>query len=212
MPSEDLSLRRFMESVVEVGEQNLRRVQGRGRTGTGGSAPGLGTVANEGVSTATDIARQVAGVALRTAVVFGQQVLEAAGQLEEIVGEPAREPSLSPLRIGGTAAPGPTALMLPPTRAGGTTSGSLDVTNRSENAFDPKSLRCDDLFGTGSRRVRDVAVTFEQVDGNVIPPRGTARVRCTVHVPAGAEPGKYTGLIEAPDHPGVQLLVSLTVE
>ena len=50
----------------------------------------MSDVAGEGVSTAADLARQVAGIVLRAATGIGEQVVQAARQLESAVAdEPA---------------------------------------------------------------------------------------------------------------------------
>jgi hypothetical protein len=215
MSSEIPPTKRLIDAATDLGEQALRKVGGggdRSRGGRGraptGQAPG--TVAGEGAAGAADLARDAAGLALRAAVMFGERALDFAGQLESKVGDaPAAGARREPY-ADRAAASGPLALMLGSTSPGGTVSKSFDVRNDSFDRIDGMRLRCDGLFGAGGRHISATSIRFSD-DNVAVAPSGTARVECTVDVPAGATRGTYTGLIEAADRPGVQLLVSLTV-
>jgi hypothetical protein len=198
-------------AATTLGEEELRRAYADvGRTeASGGSAPGVSDVAGEGVSTAADLARQVAGIVLRTAAGIGQQVVDAAGQLESAVGnEPAGTPKYKPPTDTAASAE-PAVLRLGSVSPGDTASKRFVVRNDSLDTIDAMSLRCDGLFALAGRRIPGESVRFTPPTVDVAP-RGTAQVECTVNVPAAAKRGSYTGLIET-GRTGVQLLVSLAV-
>ena len=92
------------KAAIKLGEQEFRKAFGAGggsSAGAGAPAPGLGAVANEGASSAADLARQVAGIMLRAAIGIGEQVVDAAGKLESVVGD---QPALArtDVRSGAT--------------------------------------------------------------------------------------------------------------
>ena len=204
MSSENPPASPFAKTATSLGEEELRRAYDAPAPGTvaGGSKPGVTDVANEGVSAAADVARQVAGIVLRA-------VAQAAGQLESLVGDeaagaPAHEPHTD------TRAPGePVVLRLSSVSPGGSASKRFDVRNDSLATIDAMPLRCDGLFALAGRRIAGESVRFTPPTVDVAP-RGTAQVECVVNVPATAKRGSYTGLIET-GRTGVQLLVSLTV-
>jgi hypothetical protein len=200
------------KAAIKLGEQEFRKAFGAGggsSAGAGAPAPGLGAVANEGASSAADLARQVAGIMLRAAIGIGEQVVDAAGKLESVVGDQPAAGSTYEPRADDTTPREPVALMLPPVSPGGATSKRFDVRNASLATIDAMTVRCDGLFARGGSRIPGTRIRFTPPTVDVAP-HGTAEVECTVDVPAAATRGTYTGLIET-DRTGVQLLVSLTV-
>ncbi len=198
-------------AATTLGEEEFRRAFGAaGRSApAGGTAPGVSDVAGEGVSTAADLARQVAGIVLRAATGIGEQVVQAARQLESVVvDEPAGGSAYEP-PTDATARCEPAVLRLQSVSPGGTASKRFVVRNDSLDTIDAMFLRCDGLFALAGRRILGESVRFTPPTVDVAP-RGTAQVECTVNVPATAKRGSYTGLIET-GRTGVELLVSLTV-
>jgi hypothetical protein len=198
-------------AAARLGEDELRRQYAdvARSPAAGGSAPGVSDVAGEGVSTAADLARQVAGIVLRAAAGVGEQVVQAAGQLESVVGDaPARTSKYEP-HAGATASGEAAVLRLGSVSPGATASKRFVVRNDSLDTIDAMSLRCDGLFALAGRRIPGESVRFMPPTVDVAP-RATAQVECTVTVPATAKRGSYTGLIET-GRTGVQLLVSLMI-
>lgn len=211
MSSEKPASTPITEAATALGEEELRRAYAdAGRTSAaGGSAPGVSDVASEGVSSAADLARQVAGIVLRAAVGIGEQVVQAAGQLESAVGDgPAGTPKYEP-HTDAAASREPVVLRLASVSPGAPAAKRFVVRNDSLDTIDAMPLRCDGLFALAGRRIPGESVRFTPPTVDVAP-RGTAQVECTVNVPATAKRGSYTGLIET-GRAGVQLLVSLTV-
>jgi len=204
MSSENPAAKRVIKAATERGEQVFRSA-----FEAGASAPSVANVAGQGAGGAADLARQVAGVVLRTAIAVGEQLVEAAGELESMVDQP-REPTRREPYVAATGTAEAAALMLPSVSPGQATAKTFDVRNDGLDTIDAMTLRCDGLFGVGDRRIAARSIRFTPSEVHVLP-RGTTTVECTVNVPAAAKRGTYTGLIAASGYAGVQLLVSLTV-
>jgi hypothetical protein len=212
MSSEKPASERLVEAASELCDQALRKAKGaagRRSPGAGAIAPGLVAVANEGRSGSADLAREVAGIMLRGAGAVGETVVDVVGQLESAVTGKPRAVSKDVPRAEASATPA--GLVLPPTGSGAKVSEPFAVMNRDRVAMDDVRLRCHGLDGPGGRSIPEDSIGFEP-STIAVPARGTVRVACTVAVPDATRPGTYTGSIVAPDHPGVQLHVSLTVE
>ena len=213
MSSEKPAADRFIEAAGDLCEQALRGAYGPGGrrgSGTGSVAPGLVAVANESASTTTDLARQMAGIAVRGARTLGAQLVDIAGQLESaLLDEPAGAPKTP--SGAGEAKRATTDLVLPPTPAGGESSKSFDVVNRGRDAMGEVTLRCHGLAGPGGRSIPAECIQIEP-DRVPLPARATTKALFKVKVPKATRRGTYTGSIEAPDHAGVRLQISLTVE
>ena len=218
MSSKERPQKGLIEAATELGDQVYRQVYERfsGRAGadTADRAAGVVDAANERASGAVDLARDIAGLILRTAITIAEDVVEAAGQLESVVagqpvGSPIVEPHESDDAVVTTAAP--VALGLPDVSPGRTTSIPFDVRNDSLETIDAMRLRCGGLFGPGDVRIAGHYIKFAPVTVDVAS-HSVAKVTCTVDVPADAKRGHYAGLIEATGLTGVQLLVSLDVK
>jgi hypothetical protein len=215
MSSEGSSAKPVMDAARVLADQTYRwahGASGRSGGGTGPSTiPSRGTVAGEAAAEGADVARQAAGILLRAARAFGEQTVDAAGELESLVtGRKPRDPSQGAPPAPGAAPRRPAALMLGSVSPGRSASKPFDVRNDSLDTINAMPLHCDGLFGAAGRHIAARNVTFDPLSVNVRP-QGTAEVKCTVAVPRTATRGTYTGLITASDRTGVQLLVSLTV-
>jgi hypothetical protein len=184
-----------------------------GRIG-GHSTDRLTGPASDGVELAKDIAELV----LHTATTVVQDVADAAASLESLVAAHrqgsahARPPDVPGMESRDPAAAvfTPVALALPAVSPGESTSMAFDVTNHSRRTLDAIRLRCRGLFAQGDARISGRQVKFAPVTVDLLP-GSAASVTCTVTVPKTAKRGNYSGLIEAIDLAGVQLLTSLDV-
>jgi hypothetical protein len=155
-----------------------------------------------------DLARDLAGLMFRTARTVGQDLLDAAGELEPLLGDKGRVPQRSSGEsVAGSA---PAALALTDAAAGTTTSKEFLVRNDSLETLDALGLRCAGMFAAGGMRISSANIKFSPVTVDVLP-RETANVSCKVHVPKATKRGHYVGLIEAVGLDDVQLLVTLDV-
>ena len=204
MPSENQAPKRVVELVVGMGEQVRRAAYGDGaRRGGRGTAPDVFNVANEGVAGATDIGRQIAGFAVRTAIEFGEL-------LESLIGDESRAEGRTSPSTDDAATRQAVALALPSESPGMTTTASFDVRNDGYDTVDAMRLQCAGLFGEEGLTIPGGSIRFDPTVVEV-GPRGTATVTCRVEVPRATRHGTYTGLITSPDRPGARMLVTLTV-
>ena len=181
---------------------------------------------DEHAGNALDLARDIAGLLLHTARSVGEDLIDAAEQLEALVAreggedgesapasegeEPPVPKKAAPSGRDSVRAAQPASLMLPAVSPGQEASGSFDVRNDSRDHYDSVPMRCGGLFGVGDIRITSGRVTFKPAVVE-IDPNGSARVTCTAAVPKSAKRGHYVGMIEAGGLPGVTLLVSLDV-
>jgi len=204
MSSENQAPKRVVELVVGMGEQVRRAAYGDGaRRGGRGTAPDVFGVANDSVAGATDIGRQIAGFAVRTAIEFGEL-------LESLIGDAPRAEGRSAPSTDDPATRQAVALALPPQSPGLTTAAAFDVRNDGYDTVDAMRLQCAGLFGEEGRTIPGANVRFDPTVVEVAP-CSTASVTCRVDVPRATTHGTYTGLITSPDRPGARMLVTLTV-
>jgi hypothetical protein len=160
-----------------------------------------------------DMVKDLAVLMLQTAVTVAQDVAEAAVQLESMLtGLPRDDQSDERPGVDDDAVTlsAPPSLELPDVSPGGQAKADFVVRNSGLDTVDGMRVRCRGLFATGELRIAGERVKFAPPTVDV-PPRGTAAVTCTVHVPSTAKRGHYSGVIEATDRPGVQLLALLHV-
>ena len=189
MPSENQAPKRVVELVVGMGEQVRRAAYGDGaRRGGRGTAPDVFNVANEGVAGATDIGRQIAGFAVRTAIEFGEL-------LESLIGDESRaegRTSPSTARCRDTAGSGAGA---PSESSGLTTTASFDVRNDGSTWSTGCACGAADSSALARGDIPGYRLDF-------IPPvvdvRAGAAVdrRVPVVVPSDTKRGRYFGVIE----------------
>jgi len=173
----------------------------------GSVPPRVADLANGTTSTLLGLAEDVVGLALHAAVQIGGSLVDAAGELEKVLG---RDGPMTRDAGDGPTAAAPSALALPDSTRGAQSHATFDVRNSGLDTVDAIGLRCSGLFATGDARIEGGHVAFAPSTIELLP-GATATVTCSVEVPAKAKRGHYVGLIEATGLTGVQLLVTLDV-
>ncbi|MGH9223645.1 MAG: hypothetical protein ACRD2W_07620, partial [Acidimicrobiales bacterium] len=95
-------------------------------------------------------------------------------------------------------------------RRGATVRVPLTITNGTNRAQRGLMLRSSDLMSSQADRIPSDAVSFSppRLD---LPPRGRTVVTAAIDVPSGARPGSYTARVYAPNHEGVETILTFSV-
>ena len=104
----------------------------------------------------------------------------------------------------------PAALFLGAVAVGTTATTKLIITNETDGPYNAVQLSCRGLTATRGGHIHGDAIRFDPPLVEV-PPRGSTAVTIQVDVSSRVRAGNYVGLVEAPGHPGVWIVVTLDV-